>query len=68
MRGILGVRSLVRNCLIVGSICATEGVMRGNVANVRFKGSGVVHVGRESMKVWLVILQCLFVGGLVIRS
>lgn len=64
---ILGVRSLVRKCLGVGSISVVKGVIQWSVGRARYRARGHVHVGRECMKDCLAKTPCRCVVQLVIR-
>lgn len=66
-RGILGVRMLVGKLLIVGNMCAREGVTLESVEGVHFRGTGLVLVARGCMREYHVMLLCRCVGPLVIR-
>lgn len=57
----------MRKCWGVGSISVVKGVIRGSVDRARFRGRGLVRVGRECMKDCLARMQCRCVAQLAIR-
>lgn len=65
-RRILGAIIRATSYLGVGSMHVPGVVMRVSVGSVHFRGRGLVLVGRECMKEWLVMLLCHSAGALVI--